>query len=80
MKKGKYCQISASLHILKKIFLTQCPEDVGLDRTLEEIYPFIEENIQGWASVLFKRTFRSLRSFAFFIKERSVLCVLLRSL
>ena len=35
---------------------------------------------QGWASVLFKRTFRSLRYFAFFIKERSVLCVLLRSL
>ena len=35
---------------------------------------------QGWASVLFKRTFRSLRSFAFFIKERSVLCVLLHSL
>ena len=26
---------------------------------------------QGWASVLFKRTFRSLRSFPFFIKERS---------
>ena len=35
---------------------------------------------QGWASVLFKRTFRSLRSFAFFLKECSVLCVLLRSL
>ena len=32
--------------------------------------------LQGWASVLFKRTFRSLRSFAFFIKECSVLCVL----
>ena len=28
--------------------------------------------LQGWASVLFKRTFRSLRSFPFFIKERSV--------
>ena len=27
-----------------------------------------------------KRTLRSLRSFTFFIKERSVLCVLLRSL
>ena len=36
--------------------------------------------IQGWASVLFKRMFRSLRSFAFFIKECSVLCILLRSL
>ena len=35
---------------------------------------------QGWASVLFKRTFRSLRSFAFFIKECSVLSVLFRSL
>ena len=36
-------------------------------------------SLQGWASVLFKRTFRSLRSFAFFIKERSVLSVLFRS-
>ena len=36
--------------------------------------------VQGWASVLFKRTFRSLRSFLFFIKERSDLCVLFRSL
>ena len=35
---------------------------------------------QGWASVLFKRTFRSLRSFSFFIKERNDLCVLFRSL
>ena len=35
---------------------------------------------QGWASVLFKRMFRSFHSFAFFIKERSVLSVLLRSL
>ena len=30
---------------------------------------------QGWASVLFKRTFRYLRSFTFFSKERSVLSV-----
>ena len=30
---------------------------------------------QGWASVLFKRTQRSLRSFTFFIKELGVLCV-----
>ena len=30
--------------------------------------------------VLYKRTRRSLRSFAFFIKERRILCVLLRSL
>ena len=35
---------------------------------------------QGWASVLFKRTFRSLCSFPFFIKERCVLSVLFRSL
>ena len=34
---------------------------------------------QGWASVLFKRTFRSFRSFPFFSKERSVLSVLFRS-
>ena len=35
---------------------------------------------QGWAFVIFKRTFRSFHSFAFFIKERSVLSVLLHSL
>ena len=35
---------------------------------------------QGWASVLFKRTERSLRSFPFFIKEQNDLCVLFRSL
>ena len=35
---------------------------------------------QGWASVLFKRTFRSLRSFLFFIKEQNNLCILFRSL
>ena len=35
---------------------------------------------QGWASVLFKRTFRSFRSFPFFIKERFVLSVLFHSL
>ena len=33
-------------------------------------------SIQGWASVLIKRTFQSLRSFPFFYKERSDLCVL----
>ena len=33
-----------------------------------------------WASILFKRTERSLRSFPFFIKERNDLCVLFRSL
>ena len=35
---------------------------------------------QGWASFLFKRTFRSCRSFPLFHKERSVLSVLFRSL
>ena len=35
---------------------------------------------QGRASVLFKRTQRSLRSFQFFIKERNVFCVLFCSL
>ena len=35
---------------------------------------------QGLASVLFKRMFGSLRSFPFFIKERSDLCFLFRSL
>ena len=35
---------------------------------------------QGWASILFKRTDRSLRSFPFFIKERNTLWVLFRSL
>ena len=33
------------------------------------------KNVQGWASVLFNWTFRSLRSFPFFIKERSNLSV-----
>ena len=37
-------------------------------------------NKQGWATVLFKRTFQSLRSFPFFIKEPNDLCVLFRSL
>jgi len=36
--------------------------------------------LQGWASVLFKRTFRSLCSFPFFAKERFVLYVHFRSL
>ena len=40
----------------------------------------LQVSIQGWASVLFKRTFHSFRSFPFFIKERSVLSVLFRSL
>ena len=36
--------------------------------------------IFAFFSVLYKRTERSLRSFPFFIKERSDLCVLFRSL
>ena len=43
-------------------------------------YMYYVRDSQGWASVLFKRTFRSLRSFPFFIKECSDLCVLFRSL
>ena len=41
-----------------------------------------QKNIPIFAffSVLYKRTFRSLRSFLFFIKERSDLCILFRSL
>ena len=38
-----------------------------------------ERNILEFFCVLYKRTQRSLRSFAFFIKESSVFCVLLRS-
>ena len=30
-------------------------------------------SVQGWASVLFKRTEQSLHSFTFFIKERNIL-------
>ena len=39
-----------------------------------------ERNVLAFFSVLYKRTQRSLRSFALFIKERGVLCVLLLSL
>ena len=39
-----------------------------------------ERNVLAFFCVLFKRTRRYLRSFAFFIKECGVLCVLLRSL
>ena len=44
-------------------------------RSFQKNLPFF-----AFFCVLYKRTFRSLCSFAFFIKERSVLCVLLRSL
>ena len=36
--------------------------------------------MQGWANILYKRTFCYLRYFIFFIKERSVLCILLHYL
>ena len=39
-----------------------------------------ERNVLAFFYVLYKRMRRSLRSFTFFIKERGVLCVLLRSL
>ena len=39
-----------------------------------------ERNILAFFCVLYKRTFHSLRSFTFFIKEWGVLCILLRSL
>ena len=68
-----------------------------LVKTIQKVnsWKYYLQKKQGWASVLFKRTFwsffaffsvlyirtfRSLRSFAFFIKERSDLCVLFRSL
>ena len=47
--------------------------------TMSHLAPAERDKNQGWASVLFKRTFRSFRSFTFFSKERSVLSVLLRS-
>ena len=45
-------------------------------------HPFFSKecNVLAFFCVIFKRTQHSLRSFTFFIKERSVLCVLLRSL
>ena len=45
-------------------------------------HPFFskERNVLAFFYVLYKRMWRSLRSFTFFIKERGVLCVLLRSL
>ena len=51
-------------------------ENVIFAWSMNVVYMFA----QGWASVLFKRTEQSLRSFPFFIKERSDLCILLRSL
>ena len=44
---------------------------------LNVVFSYVSDVIeyQGWASVLFKRMFRSLRSFPFFIKEQNVLCV-----
>ena len=50
--------------------------------SLTDVYTvsYIQNPKQGWASVLFKRTFRSLRSFLFFIKERNDLCILFCSL
>ena len=46
----------------------------------KKILELIIYDLQGWASVLFNRTFRSLRSFPFFVKKRNDLCVLFRSL
>ena len=51
----------------------------GLSKNRLRLYCIITIN-QSWASVLFKRTFRSLRSCLFFIKGCSDLCVLFRSL
>ena len=44
------------------------------------LFRSLEKNVPIFAffSILYKRTFRSLRSFLFFIKERSDLCVLFR--
>ena len=39
-----------------------------------------ERNVLAFFCALYKKMFRSLRSFPFFIKERSILCVLFRSL
>ena len=49
---------------------------IGIAKDLTKNYSI---HIQGWASVLFKRTLRSFHSFPFFIKECSVLSVLFRS-
>ena len=45
-------------------------------------HPFFSKecNVLAFFSVLYKRTWRSLRSFPFFIKEHGVLCILFRSL
>ena len=63
-----------------------CPCSVVIDYADMVNYFYLEKgktnnkSNQGWASVLFKRTERSLRSFPFFIKEQNNLCVLFCSL
>ena len=56
------------------------PHQIGWHPAPGWWYPHLIGWHQGWASILFKRTERSLRSFPFFIKERNDLCALFRSL
>ena len=80
MMLAKICGII--LENLQKV----CPCSVVIDYADMVNYFYFEKgktnnkSNQGWASVLFKRTERSLRSFPFFIKEQNDLCVLFRSL
>ena len=53
---------------------------VGRSGRVGHLFFSIERNVLTFFCILFKTTKHSLRSFTFFIKERGVLCVLLRSL
>ena len=62
------------LHLIPNHQFVESDAGLGI-RSFQKNIPFF-----AFFCVLYKRTFRSLRSFAFFIKERSVLFVLFRSL
>ena len=57
-------------------WINEDPSGSGINKLICGFF----SDYQGWASILFKRTFHSFRSFPFFIKECSVLSVLFRSL
>ena len=59
---------------------TEMPSWCPIPKQLDSKETWICNHEQGWASILFKKTQRSLRSFPFFIKECNIFCVLFCSL
>ena len=57
-----------------------CTQETAGSTRVGQTFFSKEHNVLAFFYVLYKRTRRSLRSFTLFIKERGVLCVLLRSL